>query len=504
VWAEELPLDYPDRQYLLDGIRDGFHIVDMQHVVQSSEQSNYRSATNSVNRPLVEKQIDAEIRNGRYKIVSTKPTLVSALGAIPKKEKGKVRLIQDCSRPLGASLNDFAEISPFKYQSIQDAVDLLKPGYYMCKCDLESAFRSVKIHPSNYEATGLKWRFQGDSLATYMVDTRLPQGARRSPEIFNKLTQAVRAIMKKKGFDIVAYLDDFWLAGRTYEECMRALNTLIALLRKLGFAINYSKVEGPRQQLTFLGILFDSLAMTLQLPADKLKVLHTEICEFYLRSKVSKRELQSLAGKLNWATSVIHGGRYHLRRLLDRINTLRQAWHRTRVTQDMKADLQFWIDYMCYFNGRTKMLDSRPATPICIDACQVAGGGYHNGEMVYTPWEAISPEVASLHINDKEVLALELAITQWAPKLRDRKVYVHCDSMVACAVIKRGSSRNPIVMASLRRVFWLSAVYNFKIRTWFYPGVRNIVADRISRLHEPGGWQKLMSVWPREYHPPLY
>jgi hypothetical protein len=465
-----------------------------------SELPNYRSATNSVNRPLVEEHILYEIANGRYEKVSHKPTFVSPLGAVPKREKGKIRIIQDCSRPPGGAPNDFAEISPFKFQSVQNAVDLLHRGDFMCKIDLKDSYRSVRIHPSSFEATGLKWRFQGDSFDTYMVDKALPMGMSHSPAVFNKLTQAVRAMMKKRGFDIVAYLDDFWLSASTYGECTRALNTLLALLRKLGFAINYSKVECPCQRLTFLGIEFDSLAMTLQLPENKLGVLHSEICEFYLRSKVSKRELQSLAGKLNWATSVINGGRSHLRRLIDRISTLRQPWHRTRLTHDMKADLQFWIDYMYFFNGRARMVDSRPSASISIDSCGLAAGGYYAGQMVYTPWNAFSREIADLHINDKEILALELALAQWAPQLRDKSIFVHSDSMVACAVIKRGSSKNPIVMASLRRVFWLSTVFNFRIRMCFYPGVRNVVADRISRLHEPGGLEKLLSVWPRIHH----
>ena len=40
------------------------------------------------------------------------------------------------------------------------------------------------------------------------------------------------------------------------------MNTLINQLRQLGFAINWSKVEGPCQQLVFLGVVVDSASMT--------------------------------------------------------------------------------------------------------------------------------------------------------------------------------------------------------------------------------------------------
>ena len=66
----------------------------------------------------------------------------------------------------------------------------------MAKLDLSSAFRYVKIHSGNHEATGLKWTFSGDSEPTYLIDSRLPFGASRSPQIFNDVTQAVCRIMR--------------------------------------------------------------------------------------------------------------------------------------------------------------------------------------------------------------------------------------------------------------------------------------------------------------------
>ena len=84
--------------------------------------SNHRSATDIHSRPIVEKQIIDEINNHRYKIVPDKPKIVSALGAIPKKGSTSMRLIHDCSRPAGSSLNDHACYEPFQFQSIQNAV----------------------------------------------------------------------------------------------------------------------------------------------------------------------------------------------------------------------------------------------------------------------------------------------------------------------------------------------------------------------------------------------
>jgi len=241
-----LPLDCDNREFILKGIQEGFHIVDSGKIVKPVDVDNYKSATTGEMRARTETQIKTELSNGHYKIVDEKPTIVSALGAIPKKDSQKVRLIHDCSRPTGSSVNDFTCTNHFQYQSIQDAIDYATPNCYFAKVDLAYAYRSVKIHPSNFKATGLKWKFSGDDHYTYMVDQRLPFGGAKCPEIFNTITQSVRDIMRKKGYkSLVVYLDDFIVVGKTYEECETTLNILLKLLRELGFAINYKKVEGP-------------------------------------------------------------------------------------------------------------------------------------------------------------------------------------------------------------------------------------------------------------------
>ena len=139
---------------------------------------NYKSATNPVNRPMVEQTIRQEIALGNYVVLPTKPRIVSALGAIPKRNSPEIRLIHDCSRPHGQAVNDYITTNSFKCQTLDDATTLLRPNYYMAKIDLRHAYRSVPIHRDNYKATGCKWQFLGDHSCTYFYDTRLPFGFR--------------------------------------------------------------------------------------------------------------------------------------------------------------------------------------------------------------------------------------------------------------------------------------------------------------------------------------
>lgn len=470
---------------------------------------NYRSATNQTTRPYVEEQIKEELANGRYVITHSKPNIVSALGAIPKDNSNtKFRIIHDASRPRGQALNDLADLDPFTYQSLQDAVDIIKPGSYLAKVDLQSSFRSVGLSRDNYAATGLKWRFKGHKKDTYMVDTRMCFGGRRAPGIFNMLTQAVRDIMVAKGIrGIIVYTDDFLLISDSFEECRQMQLALISLLRKLGFAISYGKVEGPKQCIVFLGFELNTTEMTIAVPTHKVQEILDKLLETTTKEKITKRALQSLIGRLSWATQVIYGGRFHLRRLLDRVKGLTLPTHRTRITTEMRKDMAWWINFMSTFNGLTRMVDPRPAAPLTIDACGVAAGAYYLDAALYTPWY-MWPPAARLHINHKEVLALEPAAATWAPLWANKRIFVHCDNMCAVHTINKGISRNPIVMDSLRRVFWLSALYNFRLKAVYYPGVYNTIADSISRLHEPNARaslsQALNTAIPYAFIPPVH
>ncbi|KAH3851139.1 hypothetical protein DPMN_093620 [Dreissena polymorpha] len=97
-----------DREFILNGIKPGFNIVDPEKISKNVEVNNYLSATNADARARCESQILTEIANGHYEVVDKRPCIISALGAIPKKGSSKVSLIHDCSRPSGAALNDYA------------------------------------------------------------------------------------------------------------------------------------------------------------------------------------------------------------------------------------------------------------------------------------------------------------------------------------------------------------------------------------------------------------
>lgn len=88
---------------------------------------------------------------------------------------------------------------------------------------------------------------------------------------------------------------------------------------------------------------------------------------------------------------------------------------------------------------------------------------------------------------------LEPAVHTWSEQWANKSITVHSDNIAAVSIINKGSSKDPLVMSALRNIFWLSALYNFKLKAVYYPGKHNILADAASRLHQAGSWERLQS-----------
>lgn len=91
----------------------------------------------------------------------------------------------------------------------------------------------------------MSWCFKGSTYPTYLFDKRLPFGARVSPMIFHRLTQSVCRMMARRGYTVLAYLDDFLIIEASQHRCQAAFDTLIKLLQSLGFTINWTKAVYP-------------------------------------------------------------------------------------------------------------------------------------------------------------------------------------------------------------------------------------------------------------------
>ena len=223
----------------------------------------------------------------------------------------------------------------------------------------------------------------------------------------------------------------------------------------------------------------------------------------------------SFAGLLSYCSSIIKGGRTFSRRVIDQCNSLEKPHHQTRLSKQFYMDLDdFWIPYSITFNGRAKLIDSRPMplTSFQCDACLKGYGVYFQGDWRAGSWNScvkpVPQEITLLdswqdervpdeiidNINYLELYTVLVAARCFGTKWRNLHVVVYTDNTQAMALINKGVSKNSLVMSWLRELFWLSVVHNCHITSHHIKGKHNWIADKLSRLHDSHKWEQVIPM----------
>jgi len=356
---EQAMANHPDhrfREYVVNGIREGFRVGFDYGRKCTGAHRNMRSATQ--NPKVVSDYLLTECSAGRVvgpfqrDIASPGSIHTSRFGVIPKGTPGKWRLIVDLSYPEGESVNDGinTESCSLQYVKIEDAArEVLRQGYssWMAKIDVQHAYRIIPIHPQDRWLLGMVWQ---DKL---YVDTTLPFGLRSAPKIFTAVADAVEWILKRRGVRfIIHYLDDFLMVGgQEYAACAAQLKTVLNTFEELGLPIAMNKLEGPTVCLTFLGFELDSVAMEVRLPPDKLAEVQSLMQKWSHKDSCLKRELESLVGKLAHACKVVKPGKTFLRNFYQKLAETAQPFHHIRFNVAVRSDLMWWSVFLQAWNG---------------------------------------------------------------------------------------------------------------------------------------------------------
>ena len=500
-WREwdQLLAPHPDQQfrsYIVEGIKYGFRVGFNYSYAMSCKDAKCNMSSALDNPQVVREYLALECSEGRVLgplVPAQFPQVhVSRFGVIPKGSSGKWRLIVDLSAPEGHSVNDgVAEtLCSMSYSGISDAVrGVLKKGQgvLMAKLDIKSAYRNIPVHPDDRWLLGMLW---DDSL---FVDSCLPFGLRSAPKIFSAVADALEWIVRSEGVDfIIHYLDDFFIVGDpASHECASALSTLIDVCNRLGFPVALEKLEGPTCQLTFLGFELDSRSMEIRVPTLKLTELRQLLHSWGAKKACSRRDLESLVGKLAHVSRVIPPGKTFMRRMFELLHGVRQAHHHIRLGISFRSDLAWWVMFMDSWNGVSMM--PAPHTNLSVHHIWTDASGHFGcgaicpltGSWLQFPWPHHGAEgnvnLKQESITLKELLSIVFACAVWGNQWQRSMIIAHCDNQSAVEIVNSGCSRIPAIMHLMRCLFFIRAHFQISVRAEYVPGAHNTIADAISR-----------------------
>ena len=176
------------------------------------------------------------------------------IGVVLKKVPRKWRTILHLSYQEGDSINDFIPKADYTlhYVTVDTAISIIKTlgqGAWLSKVDIESAFRIIPLHLSQWNLLGMTWD------GKFYFDKRLTMGGSSGPFEFDKLPTAIKWICQYKCLiEYILHLLDDFLTIEPPVDTPTALVILKLVFHQLGIPLAPHKCVGPTHCLEFLGI----------------------------------------------------------------------------------------------------------------------------------------------------------------------------------------------------------------------------------------------------------
>jgi hypothetical protein len=439
--------EYPDRNWahrlvydLVHGVNIGFRGPRLQR--RESRNLTASAAEDAAIATDLVTEVALHHIAGPYEQAPFDHYVCSPLKTVPKKGNAeKFRIIHHLSYPHGRSINSFTADWPCSLAGFDHAIRIVRQlgqSCYLAKVDVKAAYRCIPVRPADWPLLGMRWQGQ------YYFHRTLPFGLRSACHLWERYATAMEWVIRTQfGVQqITHYVDDTFLANRTWELCARDLASTKAGMDALGAPDADDKTVGPATALTYLGIRIDSVAMSISLDASKLASILELLNQWCARCTCSLRQLQSLIGTLQWAASVVRHGRTFLQHLRDLATAHNDSSrvsdeHAIRLTEDALDDLLWWQQYVAQWNGVSLLWEQQwldrssilqPHTDACVEGyAAVCGTQWFHGR--WSPEQELAARDATMGRDSmpwKELFAIVAAAATWGHKWERRKLSTEC------------------------------------------------------------------------------
>ena len=399
--------------------------------------------------------------------------ITSGFFARPKKEVGKWRPIVNPKY-----LNSFLRKISFRMTTVSDIRVGVLPGYYFTSLDLTDAYYSIPLHKSAWPFVRFVWRG-----VVYEYHT-LVFGLGSSPRVFTKMvTAAVKFLKVAFMIWLSGYIDDFLIMAKDPWTCLLHTHICILVFHILGFEVNMKKSSLiPSTRIEHLGFVFDSQAMTLSLPEDKIVKIVSLAGDFLARDIISADQLRSFIGRLESVRPAVQVAALHYRSLQQMLRPLQRGkWQGSlllHLTPGARTDLVWWRR-LSLASSTAPLKRGVFTLNIKADASGNYGWGGHSsrGEFAQGQWTA---QEAQWHINKKELEAAYRSMD----KMMEQGDFVNLflDSRTAVAFVNRqGGTRSSILCSTALKLWKMVLARDGWVKANWLPRDLNQMADMLSK-----------------------
>ena len=347
------------------------------------------------------------------------------------------------------------------------------------KLDIEAAFRRVVLRVADWWM-GLTGVPDDDGAIKYWLDIACTFGMRSSVFIYCLFSAA----MRRWGHDLdqllAIYMDDIFGIAQE-DDADAALQRIIDMVLDCGFTVQPKKIVPPASVVEYIGVIVDLERLEYRISPERLAATMALLRDWRQRRRASRRELESIVGKLAWIAQLVPFARLFIHRLLGAMRGLHRAHHRVRITREMRLDLAWWEEYLPEFNGVPILPETLEAFDLDF-ATDASGWGYgaHLQELYFCgQWSAA--EADRYDINVRELWTVFMAVDAFRERLRGRRVRVLIDNQAAVAWLTGWRTASDDAARLLRRFFVVLAQEGITLLPEYIATDDNVRADALSR-----------------------
>ena len=270
-------------------------------------------------------------------------------------------------------LNKHVLSQHFKMETLDTCIQMMHENCFMASLDLKDAYFSIPIDEKSIKY--FEFNFHG---TTYAFRS-LPQGFKDSPRVFTKIMKPVLAHLRNKGIFVSIYIDDIYVQGDSYEECLHHVQYVRDFIQSLGFSFSEKSSYTPTQSLSHLGFILDSKNMTVTLDRAKRDKLERFAQKYRTFRTCTVRQLAKLIGSFVATFPAVQYGPLFYRQLeIAKIKALQRGKFnyekKLEINRCCKKEILWWIE-----EGLHSHKPIRIATPqyfLTTDSSTSAWGAY--------------------------------------------------------------------------------------------------------------------------------